>query len=258
MINKGKLASALLGLGNGGGLQKLTIRYEEKKARLYSGQIEALFNPSELSYARTVNWEQKQLVLGSYESAYAWQEFLSSEPETLSMDLTFDTYESHSDKLSLGHLKAAVLPANSLLAKPEATDVSVHTVRLAELASVNQELHRPPICKLEWGEFEVFTGVLTSLSHTFTMFMPNGMPVRAKVSCAFVEFVSASFAAKRRELHSADVAKTRTVRRGETLQSIAAEEYDDPTRWREIARANGIVNPRALVPGMQLKIPRLR
>jgi len=57
---------------------------------------------------------------------------------------------------------------------------------------------------------------------------------------------------------SADVAKTRTVRRGETLSSIAAEEYQDPTRWRPIADANSLNDPRQLRPGQVLAIPALR
>jgi nucleoid-associated protein YgaU len=56
---------------------------------------------------------------------------------------------------------------------------------------------------------------------------------------------------------SPDVAKTRTLLRGETLGSIAAQEYNDPTLWRPIAEANGIDNPRRLTPGQVLAIPPL-
>ena len=52
--------------------------------------------------------------------------------------------------------------------------------------------------------------------------------------------------------------KSRQVRRGDTLQSLAAEEYGDPRQWRHIAVANGIVNPRDLRPGTVLTIPKLR
>jgi nucleoid-associated protein YgaU len=59
------------------------------------------------------------------------------------------------------------------------------------------------------------------------------------------------------ELHSADVAKRRIVRRGDTLSSIAIEQYNDVTQWRAIAIANDIDNPRALTPGQVLVIPKL-
>ncbi|MCA9527587.1 MAG: LysM peptidoglycan-binding domain-containing protein, partial [Myxococcales bacterium] len=43
--------------------------------------------------------------------------------------------------------------------------------------------------------------------------------------------------------------------RGETLQSIAGQEYDDPNQWRRIADANGIDDPFRLDPGVRLIIP---
>lgn len=45
------------------------------------------------------------------------------------------------------------------------------------------------------------------------------------------------------------------VRRGDTLSAIAQRELGDPNRWREIAQANGIRDPRSLMPGQQLVIP---
>ena len=42
------------------------------------------------------------------------------------------------------------------------------------------------------------------------------------------------------------------------LQGIAAEEYDDPRRWRPIAEANGINNPLTLPVGQGVVIPTLK
>ena len=111
--------------------------------------------------------------------------------------------------------------------------------------------------RLWWGRFDVFQGVLTDLSQTFTMFLENGMPVRATLSCTFLEVVPQA-QVRVAELHSADVPRTRRVARGDTLASIAAQEYGDPALWREIARANGVVNPLRLRPGDVLVVPRLR
>ena len=46
--------------------------------------------------------------------------------------------------------------------------------------------------------------------------------------------------------------KTRTVRRGDTLWGIACELYGDGTRWREIAKKNGVTEPRKLPVGKVL------
>ncbi len=46
-----------------------------------------------------------------------------------------------------------------------------------------------------------------------------------------------------------------TVVRGDTLWSIANRYYGDGKRWRDIAQANGIHDPRKLVVGEQLTLP---
>lgn len=52
-------------------------------------------------------------------------------------------------------------------------------------------------------------------------------------------------------------ARTYTVRRGDTLGSIAARELGDSGRWREIYNANRDVvsNPHRIKPGMVLRLP---
>ncbi|MGZ4540340.1 MAG: LysM peptidoglycan-binding domain-containing protein, partial [Blastococcus sp.] len=87
---------------------------------------------------------------------------------------------------------------------------------------------------------------------------PLGSPVRARLECTFTEWLSARREALLQHKQSPDVAKTRVVRRGDTLSAIAAEEYGDPAVWRPIAVANGILDPRQLPPGQVLTIPVLQ
>jgi nucleoid-associated protein YgaU len=42
---------------------------------------------------------------------------------------------------------------------------------------------------------------------------------------------------------------------GDRLDTIAAEVYQDSTKWRLIASQNHITNPLAIRPGQQLRIP---
>lgn len=229
-ISKARLAADWLGVDFGGGeLERLTITYESAP----DDPIKALFNPNEISLSRSLQWEQqRQLGLSGEAPSGARARFRYVEAETFSIELFFDTYESRKD-------------------------VRRHTEQLAALTVVNRRLHRPPICQLRWGAFDIFTGVLTSLAQRFTLFLEDGTPVRATVSCSFLESVPTG-RVRARELHSADVTKTRQVRRGDTLQSLAAEEYNDPRLWRAIATANSIVNPRQLPPGTVLTIPKLQ
>jgi nucleoid-associated protein YgaU len=120
------------------------------------------------------------------------------------------------------------------------------------------ELHRPPICRLSWGKLGVFfQGVLQKVKQEFTIFLEDGTPVRATLTCTFKEWRSADEDRRRKNTSSADVAKTYVVRRGDTLSGIAAAQYRDATLWRPIAFANKIVNPRLLAPGTVLTIPAL-
>lgn len=228
-------------LASSGELQKLTIFYEQSRGRP-DGSVQALFNPSEISLTRSAQWEQRKAVAqAGLASAAVVQQFLSVAADAISLDLFFDTYEQRRGPV-LGRA---------------ASDVRRHTERVAALLSVERDLHRPPVCRLRWGAFAIFTGVLTGVSEQFTLFLPDGTPVRATLSCEFAQVTSAAHA-RVGELHSSDVVKIRQVRRNETLQSLAAEEYGDPALWRPIALANGIVSPRSLRPGTMLMIPRLR
>jgi nucleoid-associated protein YgaU len=258
VIGKAKLASDLLGVGPGaGGLEKLAIWYWDGKHK--RRKVEALFNPSEIALSRSVAYDAKQVARrGGLRDLR--QEYLSVEPATLTVDLFFDTYESRAgpaawkQKVTSGAVSLAT-PTNPFQSG-DATDVRDLTDQIAQLAAVDPDLHRPPRCHLAWGQFDIFYGVLTNLDQTFTMFLNDGTPVRATLSCSFVEYRTTAHA-RAGELHSADVAKTRTVRRNDTLHGIAAEEYNDPALWRLIAKANGIVNPRSLAPGTALVIPKL-
>jgi nucleoid-associated protein YgaU len=212
-------------------LVKLKILVEVGQNR-FEERITALFNPNQISLQKTANW---RLVPAAERDVPASQ-FTHGDPTTLTMDLFFDTYEA-------------------------GDDVRRHTQQIAALTTIEQHgnIHRPPICQLLWGQAGVFfQGVLQSLNQRFTLFLPDGTPVRATLGCTFREWRSDEEEERRLKKESVDVAKTRTVRRGDRLSAIAADEYHDPALWRAIARANGITNPRVLEPGRVLALPALR
>ena len=250
------LRSQLTGSG-GSSLVKLQIRYQRHLRS--DGVIEALFNPAEISRSRSVRWhEQRQAARGTrWIGKPADQQFIAVQAETLALSLFFDTYEARDTPSGVQQRVATLVRNAAPFQVSEATSVARLTDRVAKLVQIDQELHHPPVCRLRWGGFEsFFTGVLTQLDQQFTMFLPDGTPVRATLACTFAEFLTAG-AVRAAEPNSSDVVKTRVVRRGDTLHSLAAEEYRDPGLWREIARANRISNPRLLVPGTVLTIPKL-
>lgn len=158
-------------------------------------------------------------------------QYVRGNGRTLSMELFFDTYE-------------------------EQLDVRLYTLRVYSLLDIRGPLHRPPICTFVWGSF-LFRAVVERVSGRFTLFLSNGTPVRATLSVSLKEWVDVEVQVRERPTESVDHAKTYTVKRGDTLASIAAAEYGEAGAWRAIADANGLADPRALPPGTPLALPAL-
>lgn len=213
-----------------GPLEKLKIKNEDTKE-----EFSVLFNPSEYSIDGASKWAEQEKRGQKPELQYT-----GGERRKLGMELFFDTYEAR-------------------------TDVRDHTVKLANLLVFNKEKHRPPKVTLSWGreapggafaDFP-FTGVLESLKQHFTMFASDGTPVRAKLSVSFIQFSLTEEELKKNGPNSADKTKTYLVKQGETASDIAGLFYQDPTRWRAIAVANDIEDPRRLRAGQMIVIPAL-
>lgn len=212
-----------------GGAIKLAL----KKAMIWvkrsstEERFEVLFNPSEYTISSGNKYDFNETPGLSHPIV----QFVNGQTTTLKMELFFDTYESQ-------------------------TDVRQKTMQIVGLMDVDKDLHAPPICKFVWGSLQ-FKGVVTSVSQNYTMFLDTGIPVRAKLAVEFKSVQSMTEQFKHIPRQSADRTKQRRVKQSDQLWQIAAEEYEDPALWREIARANGIDNPKKLEPGTILKIPRL-
>jgi nucleoid-associated protein YgaU len=128
--------------------------------------------------------------------------------------------------------------------------------KLRRLMMVRGDLHAPPVLRFYWDK-RIFTGVLESLNVTYSLFDKRGRPMRAKASLALKQYKPPAVQMREQAQTSPDVDKTYVVKAGDTLSGIAAAAYDDPARWRDVARANGIVDPRELAPGRSLRIPRI-
>jgi hypothetical protein len=164
-------------------------------------------------------------------------QFVRGTARTLSMQLFFDTYDPVQDNVTQG------------------SDVRQYTDQIIKLLEVNSDSHAPPICRFSWAHF-AFVGVLEKADQRFTLFLPDGTPVRATIDVSFKE-LGQQQADQAGRLFSADFAKHYVVRRGDTLSNIAADKYGDPALWRPIAKENGLDDPLALEPGQVLVIPAL-
>lgn len=201
--------------------------------------IHCWFNPKEYSITQSNTWKMDQVVGAEVPTA----QFGGGQGQELTLDLLFDSSDNPGQ------------------------DVRAVTARLFEMMDITQELSssypckgRPPRVTFRWGSTLTFKAVARQLSVQFTLFRADGSPIRAQARLGLVQVrlpgESAGGAPPQNPTTRA-VAGTgsRLVRDGDSLQSIANAAYGEPTRWREIARANEIDDPLRLRNGMTLSLP---
>lgn len=196
-----------------------------------------LFNPDEFSVERTNQFTEVNIP-GLPSSTF---QFVKGGARTITMDLTFDTYEEKVDVRTF---------------TDRITGWESETKKAKGLMDIDSDLHAPPICLFIWGAY-IFPCIIERATKRFTMFLPDGTPVRARLNITLKEYKEFETQVKEISLQSADRTKTRQVKQGDSLWFIAAKEYGNPALWRYIAEANEIDNPRVLKPGMELIIPAL-
>lgn len=207
-------------------LKKLKIAIESS-----GEELTVLYNPEEYTVNKDNNFAVQSVPgLGS-----PIVQFVNGNQRTLEVELFFDTYDTPS------------LPKS---------DVRDQTKQITGLMVIDGELHAPPVLRVTMASLN-FRCVLSRVSERFLMFMPDGVPVRARLTCTFIEFVDAAQEAQAANLQTADFSKFHVVAAGETLSGIATAVYEDPEMWRPIALANELANPLRIAVGDRLRIPPL-
>lgn len=238
-------------------------------------KIPFLFNPEDF----TVEKGNKYAEVSIPGLSLPIYQFVSGEARSITMDIFFDTYATedtiardvriYTDLITgwdSGSILSGVpgLPsaaANSAAEIREAaTGVGVDSVAETAvnltkgLMDIDSELHSPPVCLFIWGTY-IFKCIIERVSKKYTMFLPDGTPVRATLNITMKEYKEVVMQLREIDLHSSDLTKKRLVKEGDSLWSISAKEYGDPGEWRIIAEANNIENPVYLHPGIELLIP---
>ncbi len=183
-------------------------------------------------------------------------QFVRGQSETLSLDLFFDTTEA-----GMGDT---------------VTPVTAVTDQFYQLVKIDGTTHAPPICFFAWGadfpgqrsyaSMGMGTGsqqrygfkcIVESVRQRFTLFSPQGVPLRATLTVSLKEYKTLAEQIAELNMQSADHSSTHLVQTGETLCQISAAVYNDPTQWRAIANQNNLNDPMNLTPGQMLQIPPL-
>jgi hypothetical protein len=226
------------------GQASLLIRWWNKDPE----DIGVQFNPTELQLEKQAQYAEINIP----GLIAPLQQFVRGGAETLTVELFFDT----SDKGT----GVAATPVTEL------TD-PIFAATLIEPAG-----HMPPPVTFKWGagfpghylpaiqagqKRDWFDGVITSCRQTFNFWSRSGVPLRAKLNLTIREFLPLNIQMKRLNPSSPDRTHGHVLRDGEALHRIAHDYYRRPEEWRRVALDNEIEDPRRLVPGSRLRVPRI-
>lgn len=197
------------------------------------GEIKFTFNPNEFTIAKTASWERKPQ-RGA--TTTAMPQFTGSEPATLSLEVFFDAGEFSSPTVAkdVQRLLDTVTP-------------------LPKTISSNRP--SPPWVVFGWGKFMSFVAIVKQVSAKYTLFRPDGTPIRAAVTLSLEEVPTDPPPKQNPTSGALSAHRMHTMVAGDSLPSVAQREYGDPTRWRDLAAANGIDDPMRLPPGTTLLVP---
>jgi len=235
------------------GLAKATLKNVSTTDAEEGKPVKVVFNPTE--YSVTTNMSYADINVPGLRMPLL--QFVRGQSRVMSVELFLD----HSDRDQTG-LGASAVAATATGVTGQAASISENGLefelqKLRKYVTIDKELHAPPIVQFAWGEGREFTGVVTEFSETFLMFNELGHVVRAKVKMSIKSYETAELQYRELDLQTPDRTRTRVIKEGERLDTIAMEEYGNPREWRTLASANDITRPRLIQPGDILLIPPL-
>jgi nucleoid-associated protein YgaU len=215
-------------------LEKAYIQLMKPSASGAAGKISEVkfqFNPKEFTVKKSASWESKP---AKGAKSTSMPEFKGAEPRSMSIEAFLDGTESATDITK---------------------DIEVFFQCCTPLGeTVGKNKPSPPFVIFGWGKKMSVTAFVKSVSAKYTLFKPDGTPVRAVVTLDLQE-IPGTTPKQNPTSGGFDVRTSHTVVSGDSLQSIAFQEYGDPNLWRAIATANGVTDPLRLRSGLRLLIP---
>ncbi|RWO22189.1 LysM peptidoglycan-binding domain-containing protein [Mesorhizobium sp.] len=195
-------------------------------------RIPVLFNPTDYTIERSNSYKTTSIPgLGG-----PLIHFINGEADVLSMELFLDDY---TDKPKAG-----------------AKGVREQADKFAALLEIDNNQHAPPIVRFVWGKLS-FTAIIEKLTRKFLLFQADGVPARVSLGVSFKEYRTLPELLRNPRLQSADKSKRRVIVARDSLWLLASREYHDPARWREIAEANDLDDPRDIAAGDWVRVPPL-
>ena len=224
-----------------GQLEKmLIIAFSDKERQSEVGKYTFQYNPENYAQKYEIKYEEEQPD-GATEADLR---FKAAVPQELSLKFLFD---------ATGASPAATAAAP----EGEIKDVYEELKKFRELVwDYHGDNHQPRYLRLLWGKLD-FECRLTTLNVSYTLFKPDGTPLRATVDTTFKKSIEKPKENASNDASSPDLTHLVTVKAGETLPNLSTRIYGTPDYYLEVARVNSLDNFREIEPGTQLVFPPL-
>ena len=211
-------------------------------------ELAVQYNPSSLSFDKAVR--TADIAIPGLDSPL--KQFVRGTAETATVELFFDTTENGTGA--------------------RAVSVTTLTDRFYALVKIDPQTHAPPVCAFLWGDKfpgdslperygnqrrTEFPCVVTGVKQDFTLFSPEGTPLRAVLALKLEEYVPLQRQVEQLNLQSSDHTRSHVLAAGETLALVAWQYLHSPRDWKHIAAANAVDDPRRVLPGLVLTVPPL-
>ena len=116
-------------------------------------------------------------------------------------------------------------------------------------------IHRPRFLIVFWGSEIDFRCVLSNLDINYTLFEPDGRPLRAKITATFLAHKSREELVAEAKLTSPDLTHYRKVTQGDRLDLLSYGIYNDSKYFLQVGKANALTSVRKLKPGSEIYFP---
>lgn len=213
-------------------LMKITGYTDENFQQAFAGQpYTVMINPETIKWQRGIEYNEQQAPNTSAPS----QKYKSTPVEKLSFDIVIDC---------TGIVDSKRVDMNQEISSLESI-----------IYTYNGKIHRPNFVKVQWGKTLVFKGVLKSMDTSYTLFKPDGSPLRAKLSLGFSEYISPQSVEELDAKKSPDITHLITVVEGNTLPQLCEETWNDDSYYIQVAQYNELNKFRNLKGGQKLIFP---
>ena len=192
-------------------------------------EYKAMLNPDSITWQRSVEYNKKQPPNTSSPS----QKYKNTPSDKLNFDIVIDC---------TGIVDST---RTNMATEIDALEKVIFTY--------NGKIHRPNFIKIQWGQGLMFNGVLESFNTTYSLFKPDGSPLRAKVSLNFSLYIAPKTVKKLDNPKSPDITHLVPVQQGMTLPQLCQNVWNKDTHYIQVARFNDLNKFRNL-DGIQVLI----